>query len=456
MKRTILMSMLVISALVCFSQTKVTKKVSHDKMLERFLSYVKIESQSVEDEKIPFPMTEGQKKIARLIYDEVKAMGGKDVKVTLSDDYYVYIDIPSNVEVPVPSLLFLAHMDVTPECKDRGIEVKPIVHRNYDGGDLVLANGAVLSPDKPEGAHLRDLVGKTIVTGDGNAVLGADDKTGCAVLISMVEELINNPDFKHGRVMVALSQNEDVGLAAVRYEPEVFGCRPDVVVDIDGGDFDSFSVANFTALNHIYYFKGNNVHPGHAKEGKYGDARTAAAYFVGHIPPEIHPSNREGEQGYIHCYSIENPLDENGEEIKTDYVVKVRLRYFDKEEGAYQMQLMAENLEKTQQAFPNVTVTKTQDITQYDNIAYTLPSFLPAVIERATSDAGIAMHPMSKRGGTTASLIVAQFPDLIPGAPGVYSGQQSAHSHYEWACIDELLLLVNVCENIITEIVNKK
>ena len=449
------MTLLVISALVCFAQTKVTKKVSHDKMLERFLSYVKIESQSIDDPDLnSFPMTDGQKQIARLIYDEVKTMGGKDVKVTLSEDYYIYIDIPSNVKKQVPSLLFMAHMDITPEAPGKGI--KPMVHRNYNGGDLVLPGGITLSPDDPGREHLKDLAGKTIVTSDGSTLLGADDKTGCAVLISMVEELINNPTFKHGRVMVMLSQNEDVGKAAMRYDPSVFGDKPDVVIDIDGGDYDRFSVANFTAVCHNYYFKGNDVHPGHAKEGKYGDARTAAAYFVGHIPPEIHPSARDGEEGYVHCYAIEHPVDEKGNVIKTDYVVKVRLRYFDKNEGAYQKRLMADNLEKTQEAFPNVTVTKTQDFTQYENIAYTLPDFLPAVIEKATSDAGIAMRPQSKRGGTTASLIVARFPDAIPGAPGVYSGQQSAHSRYEWACIDELLSLVNVCENIVTEIANMK
>lgn len=455
MKRAILMTLLVISALACYAQTGVTKKISHDKMLERFLSYVTIESQSVEDGDVEsFPMTDGQRQIAQLIYDELKAMGGKDVKVTLSDDYYVYIDIPSNVDKPVPSILLMAHMDVTPEAAGAGI--KPIVHRNYNGGDLVLPGGITLSPNSPEGAHLKDLVGKTIVTSDGTTLLGADDKTGCAVLITLVEELINNPKFKHGRVMVALSQNEDVGKAALRYDPTVFGDKPDVVIDLDGDSHDKYSIANFTAVAHTYYFKGNDVHPGHAKEGKYGDARTAAAYFVGQIPPEIHPSARDGEQGYVHCYSIEHPVDENGNVIKTDYVVKVRLRYFDKEEGEYQKRILAESMAKTQQAFPNVTVTKTYDVTQYENIAYTLPSFLPAMIEKASSDAGMPMTPRSERGGTTSAMMVASFPDAMPGGSGIYSGQQAEHSCYEWTCIDELLTLVNVCENLITEVVNKK
>lgn len=436
----------------CGAQSKIIHKVGHEKMLNRFLSYVNIESQSIEDNANTFPVTEGQKEIARLIYNEVNGLGGKNVKVTLSDNYYVYIDIASNMK-SAPSVLFMAHMDTSPDAP--GVGIKPIVHRNYDGGDLNLPSGITLSPNDPGREHLKDLKGKTIVTSDGNTLLGADDKTGCAVLVSMVEELINNPKFKHGRVMVVLSQNEETGLAAMGYDPSVFGEKPDVAIDIDGGNYGSFSIANFTAVVHTYKFKGNNVHPGHAKKGHYGDALTAACYFVGQIPPSIHPSERDGEDGYIHCYDVNSPVDENGKKIKTEYIVKVRLRYFDKNEGDYQKQLLANNLAKTQKAFPNVEISKINDENLYDNIAYALPSFLPKIIEKATLEAGIPLKPEMKRGGTTASLILARFPNDIPGAPGLYSGQQSIHSQYEWACVDELLLLVNACENLITELAGK-
>lgn len=454
MKKSILTLLLIMAfSLTSNAQQMLTSKVNHDKMLNRFLNYVNIESQSMYVSDNSFPMTEGQKRIAQFIYDEVKALGGKDVKVTLSDTYYVYIDIPANVKKAVPSLLIMAHMDVTPEAPGQGI--KPIVHRNYDGGDIVLPGGITLSPNTPQGSHLKNLVGKTIVTSDGNTLLGADDKTGCAVLISLVEEIIKNPNFKHGRVMVALSQNEDVGMAAMGYDPSVFGDRPDVVVDIDGADYNVFSIANFTAVGQNYYFKGNDVHPGHAKEGKYGDALTAASYFLGLIPPEIHPSNRDGEQGYVHCFAMEHPKDKNGKPIKTDYELKFRIRYFDKEEGAYQRQLMQLNLAKTQQAFPNVTISKTADDTQYENIAYSLPDFLPPMIEKASREEGLPMMACNKRGGTTSAMMVARFPDAMPGGSGIYSGQQGIHSCYEWACIDELLILVNVCENLITQIADK-
>lgn len=451
MKKTLVCLLAMISFVMCAAQAQVGNKVSSDKMLDRFLAYVKIESQSIdEDDMTSFPMTEGQKTIARFIYNEVKAIGGKNVKVTLSDDYYVYIDIPSNVNDSVPSVLFMAHLDVTPEAP--GVGIHPIVHHNYNGGDLALSDGTTLSPNTPEGAHLKDLVGKTIVTSDGTTLLGADDKTGCAVLITLVEELVNNPGFKHGRVMIALSQNEDVGKAALRYDPTVFADKPDVVIDVDGDTHDKFSIANFSAIGQAYYFKGNDVHPGHAKEGKYADALTAAAYFIGLVPPEFNPSASEGQQGYIHCYSMEHPVNEKNDTIRTDYVVKVRLRYFDKKEGDHQQQLINDNLNKARLAFPNVEISKIGDQLQYENIAYTLPAYLPQIIEKASSDAGMAMTARSERGGTTSAMMVARFPDAMPGGSGIYSGQQAEHSCHEWACIEELMDIVNVCENIIAEI----
>lgn len=455
MKRTIITSLLIVACLLASNAQQVANKVSNEKMLERFLSYAKIESQSIDEPSMTsFPMTDGQRQIATFISDEVKAMNGKGVKVTLSKDYYVYIDIPSNVKKDVPSILLMAHLDVTPEAPGKGI--KPMVHRNYDGGKIQLNNGIVLDPNTAQGAHLKALKGKTIVTSDGTTLLGADDKTGCAVLVSLVEELIKNPKFKHGRVMIALSQNEDVGKAAMRYDPAVFGDKPDIVIDIDGSDPNEFSIANFSAIGQSYLFKGNKAHPSDGKKACYADALTAAAYFIGLVPPEINPCNREGEEGYVHCYSMTHPLGEDGKPNTNDYVVKVRLRYFDQKEGAYQKQLMADNLAKVQKAFPNVKASITDNEMQYENIAYTMPNYLPEMILKAAKDCGMEMEPRSSRGGTTSAMMVARFPEAMPGGSGVYSGQQAEHSVYEWCCVEEMSSLVNLCENLITQIVNKK
>lgn len=425
-----------------------------EKIQNRFLSYVRIESQSIDDPDMSsFPMTDGQREIARFIYDEVKGLGGKDVKVTLSDDYYVYVDIPSNIKKEVPSILFLAHMDVTPECNGQGI--KPIVHKNYDGGDINLPGGITLSPNAPNCSHLKDLVGKTIVTSDGTTLLGADDKTGCAILVSMVEELINNPKLKHGRVMVCLSQNEDVGKAAFKYNPTVFGDKPDIVIDIDGASYNEISVANFTAIGQTYRFIGNKAHASNAKEEKYADALTAAAYFIGLVPPELNPSARDGKDGYVHCYTLTHPLDDSGNPIDTEYVVKVRLRYFDKEEGVYQKQLMEDNLKKVQTAFPFVEAKKTDDMMQYENVAYTMPEYVPSLIQNAASAYGMEVTTKSSRAGTTSAMMVAAFPDAMPGGSDFYSGQNAEHTCYEWCCIEEMVQLTDIVLQMVKEITNK-
>lgn len=449
MKRIITFAGLFIIMMAAIAQTTNMNKVSREKMLERLLSYLKIESQSIDDpDMTSFPMTEGQKQMARKIYDDINAMKGKDIKVTMSDDYYVYVDIPSNMKKDVPSIMFMAHLDVTPEAPGDGI--KPIVHENYDGGEIHLPAGITLSPDEPQGRHLKQLKGKTIVTSDGSTLLGADDKTGCAVLVSLVEELIHNPKFKHGHVMITFSQNEDVGKAAMRFDPTVFGVKPDVVIDLDGDTHDKFSIANFTAIGQSYLFKGNKAHASNGKQTQYADALTAAAYFIGLVPPEMNPSAREGEEGYIHCYAMTQP-DNN----INDYVVKVRLRYFDQEEGKYQRQLMADNLRKTQKAFPFVKAEKTGDDMQYENIAYSLPEYVPAIIQKAAADAGMDMQPKKSRGGTTSAMMVAHFPEQMPGGSDLYSGQNAEHSCYEWCCVEELLQMVVVAENIITELTNK-
>lgn len=452
MKRIITTLSLAICIIMCKAQIPAFWKVNQERMLDRFLSYVKLESQSIDEPDMSsFPMTEGQKEIARYIYNEVQGFS-KNVKVTLSDDYYVYIEIPSNIKKKVPSILFLAHMDVTPDCNGKGI--MPMVHKNYDGGDIHLPSGITLSPSKPEGRHLIDLKGKTIVTSSGNTLLGADDKTGCAILVSMVEELVNNPKFKHGRVMVCLSQNEDVGKAADKYDPTIFGEKPDVVVDVDGGTFGVISVANFSAIGQTYYFKGNKVHPSEGKKDRYADALTAASYFIGLVPPEMNPSAREGQEGYIHCYNMFHPEDALGNPIETDYVVKVRLRYFDKEEGAYQKQLMEENLRKVQTAFPFVDTKKTDDRMQYENIAYTMPDYVPSLIQKAALASGMEVETTYSRAGTTSAMMVAGFPKAMPGGCDFYSGQNAEHTCFEWCCIEELLQIVNVIENIVLGLAN--
>lgn len=420
-------------------------------IISRFTTYAAINSQSWDAyDPIEFPISDGQEEIAELIEQELRTIGSdKDLIVSRSDYQYVYATIPANCE-GVPSIMFMAHMDCTPECA--GGEITPIVHRNYDGGNIQLPAGITLSPETPQGKHLANCVGKTIITSDGYTLLGADDKTGCTILVTLIETILNDKKLKHGDLHFVFSQNEDIGRAAERFEEEYVDGQPDIVIDVDGDAPTAFSVENFTAVGRNYIFHGKNAHPGNGFYNQYGDALTAASYFIGQLPPETHPSASKGKEGYIHCYSIEPLIDVNGEETPQNYLVKVRLRYFDAQEGDAFRQLLDEAAELTAKAFPYVVTEAEPEVMQYENVAYTMYPGLGDLIIEAAEKEGVKLTPRSERGGTTAAMLAAKGQK---GGPCLYSGQQAEHSVYEWNCAEDMYQMVMVAKSIIETVANQ-
>lgn len=421
------------------------RKKTIETIITRFTTYAAINSQSWETyDPTEFPISDGQEEIAELIEQELRTIGAdKDLIVSRSKYEYVYATIPANYE-DAPSIMFMAHMDCTPECD--GGEITPIVHRNYDGGDIHLPAGITLSPETPQGKHLANCVGKTIITSDGYTLLGADDKTGCTILVTLIETILNDKKLKHGDLHFVFSQNEDIGRAAERFEEEYVDGQPDIVIDVDGDAPTAFSVENFTAAARTYRFHGKNAHPGNGFYTKYGDALTAASYFIGQLPPETHPSASKDKEGYIHCYSVSHPTDEMGNEITKDYLVKVRLRYFDAQEGDTFRQLLDEATELTAKAFPNVMIDADPEVMQYENVAYTMYPGLSDLIIQAAEKEGVKLTPRSERGGTTAAMLAAKGQK---GGPCLYSGQQAEHSVYEWTCAEDMYQMVMVARSII-------
>lgn len=427
------------------------RKKTIETIIRRFTTYATINSQSWDAyDPIEFPISDGQEEIAELIEQELRTIGSdKDLIVSRSDYQYVYATIPANCE-GVPSIMFMAHMDCTPECA--GGEITPIVHRNYDGGDIQLPAGITLSPETPQGKHLANCVGKTIITSDGYTLLGADDKTGCTILVTLIETILNDKKLKHGDLHFVFSQNEDIGRAAERFEEEYVDGQPDIVIDVDGDAPTAFSVENFTAVGRNYIFQGKNAHPGNGFYNQYGDALTAASYFIGQLPPETHPSASKGKEGYIHCYSIEPLIDVNGEETPQNYLVKVRLRYFDAQEGDAFRQLLDEAAELTAKAFPYVVTEAEPEVMQYENVAYTMYPGLGDLIIEAAEKEGVKLTPRSERGGTTAAMLAAKGQK---GGPCIYSGQQAEHSVYEWTCAEDMYQMVMVARSIIETVANQ-
>ncbi len=289
-------------------------------IISRFTTYAAINTQPWDSyDPTEFPITLDQEKLAELIEEELRNIGAdKDLIVNRSEYQYVYATIPANCE-GVPSIMFMAHMDITPECV--GEDITPIVHRNYDGGDFLVPAGITLSPQTPQGKHLANCVGKTIITSDGSTLLGADDKTGCTILVTLIETILKDKKLKHGDLHFVFSQNEDIGRAADRFEKEYVDGQPDIVIDVDGDDPTAFSVENFTAVGRNYTFHGKNAHPGNGFYNQYGDALTAASYFIGQLPPETHPSASKGKEGYIHCYSVSPLVDVDADDTQQEYLV---------------------------------------------------------------------------------------------------------------------------------------
>lgn len=439
-KVVIILAMTALMRTVTFAQNN-----DVERMLQRFLSYVRIESQSQYpsgDNPDEFPMLEGQRKIARFIFNEIKSFG-KGVKVEMSPDYYIYAKIPANTKKPVPPVMLMAHMDVSPEVN--GIGINPQVHRNYCGGDIALGNGLTLSPESPQGAYLKNLIGGTIVTTDGTTLLGGDDKNACAILVTLIERLVKEKGTKHGDVYFCFTQNEDVGLAAMRFDTSFFDGRAKelIAIDVDGGDPGEVSVENFTAEGKTVLFKGKLAHPAFAKHNGLADALTAMCYYVGQLPVDAHPSYSEGRQGYTQCYIIE---ELNGGQ---NYRAHFRTRYFEKEDSARFASAFDTAYAKTKAAFPMVEIVNESNILQYDNVAYSMHPKTVEVITQAAKTTGVKMEPSEIRAGTTGAMMVAQG---LPGSPCIYSGQHAEHSLMEWACMDELVEITGLCHEIISQV----
>lgn len=430
------------------ARTRTYDSKAVEKMTERFVAYAKINSQGTDTSDMNvFPINAGQREMAQKVEADLQAaVRGTSATVRRSESEYVYVKIPANAK-GIPSIMFMAHLDITPEAP--GGNITPVVHRAYDGGDLVLPGSLVLSPSSPQGRHLAQCVGKTIITSDGTTLLGADDKTGCAILVTLVERVVRDKNMRHGDLYFVFSQNEDIGRAADRFETSYVDGSPDVVIDIDGDTQTRFSVANFTAAARVYRFSGKEAHPGDAYASKYGDVLTAAAFFIGQLPPAKHPSASRGTQGYIHCYAMTPITTTNGVSFTE---VKVRLRYFDKQEGDTLRSLLDGAAAAMRQAYPNVCVEAQPEFMQYENVAYTMAPSLTSVIVESGRECGLALEPQSERGGTTSAMMAAKG---LRGGPCLYSGQQAEHSVYEWTCVEDMLQMTDVAETIIRKIASQ-
>ena len=272
-----------------------------ENILDRFLRYVAIDTQSDENSESQ-PSTAKQLNLLRLLRDELEALG---VEATLDEYGYVMASIPSNLDHEVPSVGFIAHVDTAPDAPGDGI--KPQIIKNYDGGEIPLKGvpGLSLRPSEfPEMLHYK---GQTLITTDGTTLLGADDKAGVAEIMDAVQYIVAHPEFKHGHIKIGFTPDEEIGRGVVKFDVKRFGA--DYAYTMDGGEIGELEFENFNAASAKIHIQGCNVHPGYAK-GKMRNAILIGQELCALLPVSERPEYTEGYEGFFHLISFKGEVEQ--------------------------------------------------------------------------------------------------------------------------------------------------
>ena len=272
-----------------------------EKILDRFLRYVAVDTQSNEESETQ-PSAAKELDLLRMLRDELAALG---VEATLDEYGYVMASIPSNIGKKVPAVGFIAHVDTAPDAS--GKDVKPQIIPNYDGGpiDLKGVPGLQLKPE--EFPEMRHFIGQTLITTDGTTLLGADDKAGVAEIMNAVQYIVEHPEFKHGDIKIGFTPDEEIGRGVVKFDVKRFGA--DFAYTMDGGEIGELEYENFNAASAKIHIQGRNVHPGSAK-GKMKNAILIGQEFQNLLPVDQRPEFTENYEGFFHLISFKGTVEE--------------------------------------------------------------------------------------------------------------------------------------------------
>jgi tripeptide aminopeptidase len=396
-------------------------------VLERFLRYVTYDTRS-DEASSTYPSTPGQLVLLQVLRDELRAMGLADAGM---DEYgYVTATLPATSAKPdVPVIGFIAHVDTSPEMS--GTNVRPIVHRGYDGGDLVLPDDptAVLRP--AEIPALAGYVGHDIVTASGTTLLGADNKAGVAEIMAAAEYLLAHPEVKHGPIRIAFTPDEEVGRGTQHFDVEKFGAV--CAYTMDGGLAGELEIESFSADTFVATFKGFNTHPGYAK-GRMVNAIKLAARFIDRLPQgRLSPETTEGYEDYVHPYVVQASVDQT--------TVRVLVRDF-RTSGLAEKEAMLEEIARGVVAAVPGAALDVKVEQGYRNMREVLDHH-PDVVENAREAirrAGLTVRTRPIRGGTDGSRL--SFMGLP--TPNLFAGEQNFHSRLEWVSAQDMEKAVEV------------
>jgi tripeptide aminopeptidase len=395
-------------------------------LLDRFCRYVRIDTQA--DEKSgTYPSTPGQLELGKLLTEELRALGLDDAE---QDEHGIVLaTVPATVSSPAPTIAWIAHVDTSPETS--GHSVNPIVHANYDGGDIVLpavAGRVIRTSENPE---LLNLKGRTIITTDGSTLLGADDKAGVAVIMEAVAKLMALPEVAHGPIRVCFTCDEEIGHGVDHVDLN----KVDAVAGytLDGGGQGEIDNETFSANLATITFRGVNIHPAIAK-GRMINAVRLAGMFLDRLPrTRLSPETTADRDGFLHPYHIEGGVAE--------VELKVLLRDFDTARLVDRAEVLFGVARTLVQEYPQAAVDVKMKA-QYRNMADGLSKEPRAVAfaQEAVRRAGLEPKLTIVRGGTDGSRLT----EMGLPTPNLSCGEHNLHSPLEWTCLEEMQTAVRV------------
>ena len=413
--------------------------MNKEHIINRFVSYVTIDTES--DPNNPaFPSTEKQWDLAKFLVKELTDIGMSNI--TLDDNCYVMATLPSNIDYEVPTIGFVSHIDTTPDYT--GANVKPQIHHQYDGKDIVLnkEENIVLSS-----SYFDDLLqykGQTIITTDGTTLLGADDKAGITEIVSAMEYLINHPEIKHGNVRICFTPDEEVGKGAHKFDIEQFGA--DWAYTMDGSQIGELEYENFNAAGAKVTIAGKIVHPGYAK-GKMINSMTIASDFISRLPSKEVPEATDGYEGFFHLHQLAGKV----EQTVLHYIIRDHDHNLFENRKQFMLDLVAKmNIELGS----NAIEIELKD--QYYNMKEKVVPVMHIVdiAEEVMKDIGITPLIKPIRGGTDGS----QLSFMGLPCPNIFAGGHNFHGRYEYVPVESMMkateVIVGISEKVAVKFKN--
>lgn len=400
-----------------------------DNLLSRFLRYVRIDTEA-DETSTTFPSTSGQLVLLEMLKQELSELGAADVEMTKHG--YVMASLPANTrKTNVPTIAFFAHVDTAPDCS--GKDVKPMLHRKYDGGVITFPDNPALTLDPQTSPELRTAIGKDIVTASGNTLLGSDDKSGVAVVMTLVETLLRETKRKHGLIRVCFTPDEEIGRGVDKLDLRQLGA--DAAYTLDGGAPGEICWETFSGDAAEVIIDGITTHTMEAKAKGMVNAAYLAGKLLAALPREhCAPETTEGREGFIHPIHVEGRTERA--------VLKFILRDFELK-GLAEKGRMLQGLCRGLQATEPRARIRCKIRKQYRNMAYWLRDDMrPVELAReAFAAAGLEPHEYVVRGGTDGSRLT----ELGLPTPNLFCGEHNAHGPLEWVAVQDMESAVTAC-----------